>query len=66
MNPNPSLRIVLATVGSRGDVQPMLALAKAFVAHGHVPLIAAPSGGNLVQPARRAPCRRDAIARNAA
>ena len=42
MNPNRSLRVVLATVGSRGDVQPMLALAKAFVARGHVPLIAAP------------------------
>jgi UDP:flavonoid glycosyltransferase YjiC (YdhE family) len=42
MNPNRSLRVVLATVGSRGDVQPMLALAKAFIARGHVPLIAAP------------------------
>jgi UDP:flavonoid glycosyltransferase YjiC (YdhE family) len=42
MNPNRSLRVVLATVGSRGDVQPMLALAHAFVARGHVPLIAAP------------------------
>jgi UDP:flavonoid glycosyltransferase YjiC (YdhE family) len=37
-----SLRVVLASVGSRGDVQPMLALARAFVARGHVPLIAAP------------------------
>ena len=37
-----SLRVVLATVGSRGDVQPMLALAQAFIARGHVPLIAAP------------------------
>jgi UDP:flavonoid glycosyltransferase YjiC (YdhE family) len=36
------LRVVLATVGSRGDVQPMLALAQACVARGHVPLIAAP------------------------
>jgi UDP:flavonoid glycosyltransferase YjiC (YdhE family) len=43
MNPDRSLRVVLATVGSRGDVQPMLALAKEFVARGHVPLIAAPS-----------------------
>ena len=42
MSPNRSLRVVLATVGSRGDVQPMLALAQAFVARGHVPLIAAP------------------------
>jgi UDP:flavonoid glycosyltransferase YjiC (YdhE family) len=37
-----SLRVVLATVGSRGDVQPMLALAQALVARGHVPLVAAP------------------------
>jgi len=42
MNSNRSLRVVLATVGSRGDVQPMLALAQGFVARGHVPLIAAP------------------------
>ena len=37
-----SLRVVLAAVGSRGDVQPMLALAQAFAASGHVPRIAAP------------------------
>lgn len=42
MNSSRSLRVVLATVGSRGDVQPMLALANGFVARGHVPLIAAP------------------------
>jgi len=42
MNPNRSLRVVLATVGSRGDVQPMLALAQALVARGHVPIVAAP------------------------
>ena len=36
------MHVVLATVGSRGDVQPMLALAQAFVTRGHVPLIAAP------------------------
>jgi UDP:flavonoid glycosyltransferase YjiC (YdhE family) len=42
MNPHRSLRVVLATVGSRGDVQPMLALAQSFVARGHVPIIAAP------------------------
>ena len=36
------LRIVLATVGSRGDVQPMLAVAQALVARGHIPVIAAP------------------------
>jgi UDP:flavonoid glycosyltransferase YjiC (YdhE family) len=37
-----SLRVLLATVGSRGDVQPMLALAQALAARGHVPVIAAP------------------------
>ncbi len=36
------LRVVLAAVGSRGDVQPMLALAQALAARGHVPVIAAP------------------------
>lgn len=43
MNPARSLRIVLATIGSRGDVQPMLALAQALAARGHRPLIAAPA-----------------------
>ena len=42
MNPDRSLRVVLATVGSRGDVQPMLAIAQTLVRRGHVPLIAAP------------------------
>ena len=42
MKPAKSLRVVLATVGSRGDVQPMLALAQALVARGHVPVVAAP------------------------
>lgn len=37
------LRVVLATVGSRGDVQPMLALAQALHARGHVPVVAAPA-----------------------
>ena len=37
-----SLRVVLATVGSRGDVQPMLAIAQVLVAHGHSPVVAAP------------------------
>ncbi|MDB5874773.1 MAG: putative glycosyltransferase [Ramlibacter sp.] len=41
MTPAP-LRVVLATVGSRGDVQPMLALAQALAARGHVPVLAAP------------------------
>lgn len=40
MNPERRLRIVLATVGSRGDVQPMLALA--LLVRGHVPMVAAP------------------------
>ena len=42
MNPHRHLRVVLATVGSRGDVQPMLAVAQALVARGHIPVIAAP------------------------
>lgn len=42
MKPSRSLRVVFATVGSRGDVQPMLALAQSMVARGHVALIAAP------------------------
>ncbi len=37
-----SLGVLLATVGSRGDVQPMLALAQAFAERGHRPLVAAP------------------------
>ena len=42
MKSNRSLRVVLATVGSRGDVQPMLALAQTLVVRGHHPLVAAP------------------------
>lgn len=42
MNANRSLRIVLAAVGSRGDVQPLLALAQTLRARGHVPVMAAP------------------------
>lgn len=42
MNLNRSLRVVLAAVGSRGDVQPMLALAQTLAARGHVPVVAAP------------------------
>jgi UDP:flavonoid glycosyltransferase YjiC (YdhE family) len=37
------LRILLATVGSRGDVQPMLGLAQTLAARGHVPVVAAPA-----------------------
>lgn len=36
------LRVVLATIGSRGDVQPMLALAQTLRQRGHTPLLAAP------------------------
>lgn len=42
MKPGRPFRVVLATVGSRGDVQPMLALAQALVARGHAPVVAAP------------------------
>ena len=42
-NQEHPLRILLATVGSRGDVQPMLGLAQALAARGHVPVIAAPA-----------------------
>ena len=43
MGSNRSLRVVLAAVGSRGDVQPMLALAQALVARGHDAVVAAPA-----------------------
>lgn len=36
------MRIVLATFGSRGDVQPMLALSLALKAAGHDVLLAGP------------------------
>ncbi len=42
MGPNRSLRVVLAAIGSRGDVQPMLALAQALAARGHDAVVAAP------------------------
>jgi vancomycin aglycone glucosyltransferase len=37
-----SLNITLATVGSRGDVQPMIALARTLMERGHMITIAAP------------------------
>lgn len=37
------VRVVLATVGTRGDVQPMLALAQGLVRRGHSALIACPA-----------------------
>jgi UDP:flavonoid glycosyltransferase YjiC (YdhE family) len=41
--PNPrSLRILLAAIGSRGDIQPMIALGQAASARGHRPVVAAP------------------------
>ena len=36
------MKIVLATFGSRGDVQPMLALSLALQSAGHEVLLAAP------------------------
>ena len=42
MKSTGSLRVVLAAIGSRGDVQPMLALAQTLVARGHRPVIASP------------------------
>lgn len=38
--PAESLRIVCLTIGSRGDVQPYIALCKALLAEGHRPKIA--------------------------
>ena len=42
MNSRRSRRVVLASVGSRGDIQPMLAIAQALAQRGHVPVLAAP------------------------
>lgn len=42
MSPRPALRLVLASIGSRGDVQPMLALGQRLRQRGHRVLIAAP------------------------
>lgn len=42
MSDRRSLRVVLATIGSRGDVQPMLALAQALRQRGHLPVVVAP------------------------
>jgi UDP:flavonoid glycosyltransferase YjiC (YdhE family) len=36
------LKVVLTSIGSRGDVQPMVAIAQALAARGHRPVIAAP------------------------
>ncbi|KAL5354193.1 Sterol 3-beta-glucosyltransferase [Pseudogymnoascus australis] len=38
--PTESLRITCLTIGSRGDVQPYIALCKGFIAEGHRPKIA--------------------------
>jgi vancomycin aglycone glucosyltransferase len=40
--PGRSLRVVLTSIGSRGDVQPILAIAQALAARGHHPVVAAP------------------------
>lgn len=42
MSPSPGLRLVLAAVGSRGDVQPLLALGQVLRLRGHQVRIAAP------------------------
>jgi UDP:flavonoid glycosyltransferase YjiC (YdhE family) len=42
VNAHRSFRVVIATVGSRGDVQPALAIAQELLKRGHVPVIAAP------------------------
>lgn len=39
-----SLRIVLMTHGTRGDVQPLVALGREFVRRGHEPVLAVPTG----------------------
>ena len=39
-NPPSALRIVCLTIGSRGDVQPYIALCKGLMREGHRPLIA--------------------------
>lgn len=41
------MRVVLATVGTRGDVQPMLALAQALERAGHSALLACPESFGL-------------------
>lgn len=40
IKPKKSLRIVCVTIGSRGDVQPFIALCKGLIAEGHRPKIA--------------------------
>ncbi|EME80828.1 glycosyltransferase family 1 protein, partial [Pseudocercospora fijiensis CIRAD86] len=40
LKPKKSLRITCLTIGSRGDVQPYIALCKGFLAEGHKPRIA--------------------------
>lgn len=40
LKPKQSLRIVCLTIGSRGDVQPYIALCKGLIAEGHRPKIA--------------------------
>lgn len=40
IKPRKSLRIVCVTIGSRGDVQPFIALCKGLIAEGHRPKLA--------------------------
>ena len=43
VNPNDRMKITLLTYGSRGDVQPCLALAAALQSQGHSPLLVLPA-----------------------
>ncbi|MBW2441795.1 MAG: glycosyltransferase [Deltaproteobacteria bacterium] len=38
------MKIVLATCGTRGDIQPLMALARALTRRSHTAVIAAPPG----------------------
>ncbi|NVJ07344.1 glycosyltransferase family 1 protein [Myxococcus sp. AM001] len=38
------MRVLISTYGTRGDVQPFVALAKALMAHGHVVALCTPTG----------------------
>jgi hypothetical protein len=54
VKPRRLLRVVLATVGSRGNIQPMLALGQRLLAQGIGPVIAAPpKQGHFYLPSRR-------------
>lgn len=51
MRNSPAMRVLILTHGSRGDVQPFAALAKALVEAGHEAMVGAPaSSAYLVEP----------------